>query len=76
MLTPADVEIFGETMPEIKIVPLIKSLIIALIFFVLGRLIVIQMGTAGMWLTVGLVVVFYTAWWILYRRRTGKRNQG
>ena len=61
-----------KIMPKIKIHPIVQSFIIAMIFFVLGRLMVIQMGTLGVWIVAILVIVFYTVWWVNYQR--GKRG--
>ena len=55
-------------MPEIKILPIVKSVAIAMVFFVLGRLMVIQLGTLGVWITAILVIVFYAIWWVRYQR--------
>jgi len=55
-------------MPKIKIFPIVKSLIAALLFFVLGRLIVMQLGTVGIWIVAVLVIGFYAIWWVSYQR--------
>lgn len=59
-------------MPKIKIIPIIKSITIAMLFFVVGRLMVMQMGSLGIWIVAGLLVVFYIAWWMMYRRNKTK----
>lgn len=59
-------------MPEIKILPIIKNIAIALIFFAFGRLMVIKLGTLGIVLTFVFVIVFYAIWWVSYQR--GKKN--
>ena len=55
-------------MPKIKILPIVQSIAIALVFFALGRIMVIQMGTLGVWIAVILVIVFYAVWWVNYQR--------
>ena len=60
-------------MPKINIIPIIQSITIALIFFALGRLMVIQMGNLGIWIVAGLLIIFYVVWWIIYQR--GKRKE-
>ena len=55
-------------MREIKILPIIKYLVLAFLFFALGRLIVIQMGSMGVWIVLLLVIAFYVVWWINYQR--------
>lgn len=62
----------GDLMPKIKLLPIAKSIAIALIFFALGRLMMIQMGTLGIVIAVGLVIVFYAVWWASYQR--GKKK--
>ena len=59
-------------MPKIKLLPIVQSITIALIFFVVGRLMVIQMGDLAIWIVAGLLIVFYVVWWILYRRSKRK----
>ena len=56
-------------MPKIKILPILISITIALIFFTLGRLILVLMPDNGIWVTFGLLVIFYAGWWFLYRRK-------
>ncbi len=60
-------------MPDIKLPPLVRNLAIALIFFILGRWIYIQMGVTGIWVIAILLVVFYTGWWALFRRKKGEK---
>jgi hypothetical protein len=55
-------------MPKIKILPIVKSLIVALFFFVLGRLMVMRLGTVGIWIVAILVIGFYAIWWVSYQR--------
>ncbi len=59
-------------MSGIKIGPLVRSIALALVFFVLGRLVVDQMGSAGIWLVFGLLALFYGVWWLM--RRSGKER--
>jgi hypothetical protein len=59
-------------MPKIKLLPIAKSIAIALIFFAVGRLMVIQMGTKGIWIVGILVIGFYSIWWVSYKR--GKKQ--
>jgi hypothetical protein len=59
-------------MLKIKLLPIIKSIIIALIFFALGRIMLLQMGTLGIVIAIALVVIFYIIWGVSYRR--GKKN--
>ena len=61
-------------MPDIKISPFIKSIAIALIFYALGRLIVLQMGTNGIWLILGSLVIFYGWRWVIFRRNKGNKK--
>jgi hypothetical protein len=62
----------GNLMPKIKLVPIIKSITIALIFFALGRIMLIQLGTMGIVIAIVLVLVFYIFWAVSYRR--GKKK--
>ena len=59
-------------MRDIKVGPFVRSILFAMVFFVLGRIIILQMGNNGIWLIVFLLVVFYFGWWALFRR--GKRK--
>jgi hypothetical protein len=59
-------------MPEIKILPIIKNIAIALIFFALGRLMVIKLGTFGIVLIFIFVIVFYAVWWTRFQRSKAK----
>jgi hypothetical protein len=58
-------------MPD-NISPYVRSILIALVFFVVGRWMVIQMGDNGIWAIIILLVLFYAGWWLFFRR--GKRN--
>jgi hypothetical protein len=60
------------TMQNFKVGPFTRSILIAMVFFVLGRIIMLQMGSNGIWLIAVLLVVFYFGWWVLFRR--GKNN--
>ena len=57
-------------MPKINLLPILKSVIIALVFFTLGRMLTQSLGWAGIWVTVSLLVIFYAAWWWLGRRKS------
>ena len=59
-------------MPEIKILPIIKNIAIALIFFALGRLMVINLGTLGIVLIFIFVIGFYAIWWARFQRNKTK----
>ena len=59
-------------MPEIKILPIIKNIAIALIFFAFGRLMVVKLGTLGIVLTFVFVIVFYIIWWFGFQRNKTK----
>lgn len=59
-------------MPNIKWTPLVISIVIALVFFALGRMIMVQMGSNGIWVVVVMLVVFYAGWWMLYQRSKRK----
>jgi len=61
--------------PKIKIFPIIQSITIALIFFALGRLLVLQMGNIGIWISVGLLIIFYLLWWRRYQRNKKNSNE-
>jgi Flp pilus assembly protein TadB len=65
----------GEIVPKIKIFPIIQSITIALIFFALGRLFVLKIGTAGIWISVGLLIIFYLVWWRRYQRDKKKGEE-
>lgn len=58
----------GVIMLDRKVSYYIRSVAIALVFFALGRLLVLQMGTTGYWVIGLLLVVFYAAWWVFIRR--------
>jgi hypothetical protein len=58
---------------NIKIGPFIKSIAIALVFFAIGRLVVVQMGGVGSWIILIGLVVFYAVWWVFYQR--GKKRK-
>jgi hypothetical protein len=55
-------------MPEKKLLSIIKSIIFALIFFALGRLMVVKLGNLGVVLTFVFVIAFYVIWWVRYQR--------
>lgn len=52
--------------------PFIKSIAFALVFFALGRIIVIQMGNKGIWMIAIGLIIFYTIWWAFNRRDKNK----
>lgn len=60
-------------MPDFDMSRLIKSIAIALAFFVVGRWIFISMGDTGIWVIAILLVAFYAVWWMLYRRDKRKK---
>jgi hypothetical protein len=55
-----------------KLSAFIRSVAIALIFFSLGRLLVIQLGNTGYWVIGILLGLFYVGWWVLFRRDRGE----
>jgi hypothetical protein len=55
-------------MPEIKIHPFLKNIIVLFLFFALGRILVIQVGPIGIWIVVIAVIVYYAIWWVNYQR--------
>ena len=59
-------------MPEIKILPILVSILIALVFFALGRVMVMLMGTTGILIVFVLLAVFYFIWWRNYQRSKTK----
>jgi hypothetical protein len=60
-------------MPKLEIGPFITSIIVALLFFALGRFLVIQMDDAGRWIVYISLIVFYAVWWFFYQRRKRKK---
>lgn len=60
-------------MPKFEIGPFIQSIIVALIFFAIGRYIVIQAGGTGRWLIFAALIIFYAVWWVWYTR--GRRKK-
>ena len=63
----------GKTMPKIDLGPFIQSIIMALLFFAIGRFIAIQMDDTGRWMIYAALIIFYVVWWVSYQRR--KRNK-
>jgi hypothetical protein len=51
---------------------LLRNILLAFIFFFIGRFLIIQMGMTGYWVVGGLVVAFYVAWYLLGWRRRNK----
>ncbi len=45
-------------MPKIKFLPILLSVTLALVFFAFGRILVLLLGDAGLWLTIGLLGIF------------------
>ena len=60
-------------MPKFEIGPFITSVAVALVFFALGRFLVIQLGDVGMWIIFVGLVIFYAIWWMSYRRKKSKK---
>ena len=60
-------------MPKIDLGPFIQSIIMALIFFAIGRFIAIQMDDAGRWMIYVALIIFYVVWWVSYQRRKRKK---
>ena len=60
-------------MPKIEIGPFIVSIVVALLFFAIGRFIVIQTGGAGRWMIFAGLIIFYAIWWVSYRRAKKKK---
>ena len=48
---------------------LLRNILLAFLFFFIGRVIVLQMGELGYWVVGGLVVVFYVVWYFWGRGR-------
>ena len=63
----------GKTMPKIDFGPFIQSIVVALLFFAIGRFIAIQMDDVGRWMIYAALIIFYAAWWVWYQR--GKRKK-
>jgi hypothetical protein len=59
-------------MPKIKLLPIAKSIAIALIFFALGRILVLQLGNIGIVIVLVVVIVFYGIWWVNYQKNKRK----
>lgn len=53
--------------------PFIQSIIVALVFFAIGRFIAIQLDDVGRWVIYAALIIFYAAWWVFYRRRKRKK---
>ena len=51
---------------------LLRNILLAFLFFFIGRLIVLQMGDFGYWAVGGLVIAFYIVWFFM--RRGGKKE--
>jgi hypothetical protein len=60
-------------MPKIDFGPFITSIVIALVFFAIGRYFAIQLDDAGRWAIYIGLIVFYAIWWFFYQRRKGKK---
>jgi hypothetical protein len=46
---------------------LLRNILLAFLFFAIGRVLVIQMGNNGVYIILGLVGAFYLGWWLLRR---------
>ena len=60
-------------MPKIDFGPFIQSIVVALIFFAIGRFIAIQLDDVGRWVIYVALIIFYAVWWVSYRRRKRKK---
>lgn len=60
-------------MPKFDIGPYITSVAVALVFFAIGRFLVIQMDDLGRWVIYIGLIIFYAVWWVWYQR--GKRKK-
>ena len=58
----------GKNMPKINLLPIAKSIAIALVFFALGRLLAVRWGNSAFWLAIILLAIFYASWWAINRR--------
>jgi len=55
----------------------VRSIFIALIFFAIGRLLVMQFGIDLGGVIVGVTLVFYVLWiWFYRRKRASERKRG
>ncbi len=48
---------------------LARNILLAFVFFFIGRFLVQQMGDTGFFVILGLVAAFYVSWWFLRRKR-------
>ncbi len=48
---------------------LARNILLAFVFFFIGRYLVQQMGDAGLLVILGLVAAFYLGWWLLQRKQ-------
>jgi len=62
-----------QLMPQLKISPFARSIILVLIFFGLGQFIRYQWDIQGIWLIVILLVIYYAVNWILFQRRKNEK---
>jgi intracellular septation protein A len=53
-------------MPNIPKIAL--SFVVAIIFFVLGKYLAVNLGSASRWLIILAVIAFYAIWWSHHRR--------
>ena len=60
-------------MQKIEFGPLIRNIVIALLFFAIGRFIVIQTQDLGRWLIFAGLIIFYAVWWVFYQRRKKRK---
>ena len=47
---------------------LVRNILLAFVFFFIGRYLVSQMGASGVIIILGLVAAFYLAWWFLRKK--------
>ena len=60
-------------MQKIEFGPLIRTIVIALVFFAIGRFIVMQTQDLGRWIIFAGIIIFYAVWWIMYQNRKKKK---
>jgi len=60
-------------MQKIEFGPLIRTIVIALVFFAIGRFIVMQTQDLGRWIIFGGLIIFYAVWWIMYQNRKKRK---
>jgi hypothetical protein len=60
-------------MPKIDLGPFITSIVIALVFFAIGRYFAVLLDDVGRWIIYISLIVFYAVWWFSYQRRKRKK---